>query len=84
MIREFLEYRPYATIAQFRREIGKYVDKHEVARLERYMFIAGAADAAGEKRDAEVDKDAQPPKSDRKEGADKKKGGEGKSGGADR
>jgi DNA uptake protein ComE-like DNA-binding protein len=39
MIREFLEYRPYANIEQFRREIGKYVDDKELARLERYMTI---------------------------------------------
>lgn len=39
MAREFLEYRPYKTIEQFRREIGKYVDKDEVARLERYVTI---------------------------------------------
>jgi DNA uptake protein ComE-like DNA-binding protein len=39
MRREFLEYRPYASIEQFRREIGKYVDKAEVARLESYVKI---------------------------------------------
>jgi DNA uptake protein ComE-like DNA-binding protein len=39
MLREFKEYRPYTNIAQFRREIGKYVDENEVARLERYVFI---------------------------------------------
>lgn len=39
MLREFLEYRPYASIEQFRREIGKYVDKDEVARLEKYVKI---------------------------------------------
>lgn len=27
------------TIAQVRREIGKYVDKKEVARLERYVTL---------------------------------------------
>jgi DNA uptake protein ComE-like DNA-binding protein len=26
MVREFMEYRPYTSIGQFRREIGKYVD----------------------------------------------------------
>jgi DNA uptake protein ComE-like DNA-binding protein len=31
MLREFLEYRPYTTMAQFRKEIGKYVDEKEVA-----------------------------------------------------
>ena len=39
MVREFLEYRPYQSMEQFRREIGKYVDDDEVARLERYMTI---------------------------------------------
>lgn len=39
MVHEFEEYRPYTSIEQFRREIGKYVDKAEVARLERYIFI---------------------------------------------
>lgn len=39
MLREFLEYRPYRTIAQFRKEIGKYVDDKEVARLEQYVFV---------------------------------------------
>jgi len=39
MIHEFEEYRPYAGIEQFRREIGKYVDADEVARFERYMTI---------------------------------------------
>jgi DNA uptake protein ComE-like DNA-binding protein len=39
MQHEFEEYRPYTSIAQFRREIGKYVDADEVARLERYVTI---------------------------------------------
>ena len=39
MVREFLEYRPYADMEQFHREIGKYVDDDEVARFERYMTI---------------------------------------------
>jgi len=39
MRREFKEYRPWTSIDQFRREIGKYVDKDEVARLERYVTI---------------------------------------------
>lgn len=39
MAHEFEEYRPYKRIEQFRREIGKYVDKTEVARLERYVTI---------------------------------------------
>jgi len=39
MLHEFKEYRPYKTMDQFRREIGKYVDKKEVARLERYVAL---------------------------------------------
>lgn len=39
MVHEFEEYRPYASMEQFRREIGKYVDENEVARLERYVYI---------------------------------------------
>ena len=39
MAREFDEYKPYKAYAQFRREIGKYVDEKEVARLEQYTFI---------------------------------------------
>lgn len=39
MKHEFEEYRPYRNIEQFRREMGKYVDKAEVARLEQYVAI---------------------------------------------
>lgn len=39
MAHEFEEYRPYTSLEQFRREIGKYVDEDEVARLEQYVFI---------------------------------------------
>jgi DNA uptake protein ComE-like DNA-binding protein len=39
MRHEFEEYRPYRDIERFRREIGKYVDKSEVARLEQYVMI---------------------------------------------
>ena len=39
MLREFKEYRPYKSIEQFRREIGKYVSRQEVARLERYVSL---------------------------------------------
>jgi DNA uptake protein ComE-like DNA-binding protein len=39
MLHEFKEYRPYKTMQQFRREIGKYVDEKEVARLERYVTL---------------------------------------------
>ena len=39
MAHEFEEYRPYSKIEQFRREIGKYVDEDEVARLEQYVTL---------------------------------------------
>ena len=39
MAHEFEEYRPYRAVAQFRREIGKYVDDDEVGRFERYVFV---------------------------------------------
>ena len=39
MAHEFEEYRPYSDIEQFRREIGKYVDQEEVARLEQYVTL---------------------------------------------
>ena len=39
MLHEFKEYRPYSNIQQFRREIGKYVDDDELARLERYVTV---------------------------------------------
>src|SRR5262245_3969713 len=39
MLREFLEYRPYATLSVFHREIDKYVDDAELARLEQYVFV---------------------------------------------
>ncbi len=39
MAHEFEEYRPYRALAQFRREIGKYVDDEEVARFESYVFV---------------------------------------------
>lgn len=39
MVREFEEYRPYISIAQFRREIGKYVDDDVVAGYEAYVYV---------------------------------------------
>lgn len=39
MLHEFKEYRPYTQIEQFRREMGKYVDDAEVARMERYVEV---------------------------------------------
>jgi DNA uptake protein ComE-like DNA-binding protein len=39
MVHEFLEYRPYDDMAEFDREIGKYVDAAEVARFRRYVTL---------------------------------------------
>lgn len=39
MVREFMEYRPYDSIQQFRREIGKYVDDATVAEYEKYVYV---------------------------------------------
>jgi len=39
VLREFKEYRPYPNIEKFRREMGKYWNEKEVARLERYVYI---------------------------------------------
>ncbi len=48
MAHEFEEYRPYSSLEHFRREIGKYVDDDEVARLEQYVFIPLALNSASE------------------------------------
>ena len=48
MAHEFEEYRPYASLEQFRREIGKYVDDAEVARLEQYVFVPLSLNSASE------------------------------------
>ena len=39
MAREFAEYRPWKTWAQFDKEIGKYVGPKETARFWRYVVI---------------------------------------------
>ncbi|MAQ92104.1 hypothetical protein B1759_02050 [Rubrivirga sp. SAORIC476] len=39
MAHEFDEYRPYTSIQDFRREIGKYVDADEVASYEEMVFV---------------------------------------------
>lgn len=39
MVREFNEYRPYISILQFRREIGKYVGADQVAAYEQYVYV---------------------------------------------
>ncbi|WP_422082484.1 hypothetical protein [Ulvibacterium sp.] len=49
MAHEFEEYRPYTSIQQFRREIGKYVDEDEVSRYENYVFVPVELNSATEK-----------------------------------
>ena len=39
MSREFAEYRPWRTWAQFDKEIGKYVGQQETDRFKQYVFI---------------------------------------------
>ncbi len=39
MVREFNEYRPWKTWAQFDKEISKYVGQPETDRLKQYVFI---------------------------------------------
>ncbi len=39
MAHEFEEYRPYISTNQFRREIGKYVSKDEIANYEKYVYV---------------------------------------------
>ncbi len=39
MVREFKEYRPWKSWAQFDKEIGKYVGQQETDRLKRYVVI---------------------------------------------
>jgi radical SAM superfamily enzyme with C-terminal helix-hairpin-helix motif len=46
MVREFFEYRPYISILQFRKEIGKYVDQSQVATYEQYVYVPIAVDSA--------------------------------------
>lgn len=39
MVREFLEYRPYISIDQFRREMAKYVDAEAITGYEKYVYV---------------------------------------------
>src|SRR5262249_20258902 len=48
MAHEFEEYQPSDPLPRFRREIGKYVDAAEVARLEQYVFVPIALNTASE------------------------------------
>ncbi len=38
-VREFNEYRPYSSILQFRRELGKYVNQDQVRQWEQYLYV---------------------------------------------
>jgi DNA uptake protein ComE-like DNA-binding protein len=46
MVREFMEYRPYISIQQFRKEIGKYVSAEQVATYEQYVYVPIDVDQA--------------------------------------
>jgi DNA uptake protein ComE-like DNA-binding protein len=48
MAREFAEYRPWKTWAQFDREIGKYVGPEATAKLAQYTFIPMNANTASD------------------------------------
>ncbi|WP_430468571.1 helix-hairpin-helix domain-containing protein [Winogradskyella ouciana] len=48
MAHEFEEYRPYVSIKQFKREIGKYVDDEEVERYLNYVFVPVELNTASE------------------------------------
>ena len=48
MQREFPEYRPWKTYAQFDREIGKYVGPDATAKLAQYTFIPMNANTASD------------------------------------
>lgn len=38
-VREFQEYRPYASILVFRKELGKYTDATQIAEWEKYVYV---------------------------------------------
>ncbi|MEZ4321678.1 MAG: helix-hairpin-helix domain-containing protein [Myxococcota bacterium] len=44
MVHEFEEYRPYASVQQFRKEIGKYVPADRVAGWEPFVYVPIAFD----------------------------------------
>lgn len=46
MVHEFEEYRPYVSIQQFRKEIGKYVDEAQVAAYEEYVYVPVVANSS--------------------------------------
>lgn len=49
MVHEFMEYRPYKSIQQFRKEMSKYVSLAVIAEYEKYVYVPisqNGADAA--------------------------------------
>ena len=49
MVHEFMEYRPYVSISQFRKEMAKYVDAEKIAGYEQHLYVPidpSASDAA--------------------------------------
>lgn len=36
---EFDEYRPYASISEFRKEMSKYIDAEQIAAYEKYLYV---------------------------------------------
>ncbi len=45
MAHEFEEYRPYKSITQFRKEMGKYVDAEKIAAYEQHIYVPIAFDS---------------------------------------
>jgi radical SAM superfamily enzyme with C-terminal helix-hairpin-helix motif len=39
MVREFLEYRPYVSIEQWRTEMAKYIDAETIAAYEEFLYV---------------------------------------------
>ena len=48
MVREFLEYRPYISIVQFRRELGKYIPEAQITAYEDYLYVPVSPNASDE------------------------------------
>ena len=48
MVREFAEYRPWTSFAQFDKEIGKYVGQEATDKLKQYVFIPVDLNTAGD------------------------------------
>ena len=48
MLREFKEYRPYATVDQFKQELGKYVSSDVIAKWLEYVYVPTNPNTASE------------------------------------